>query len=74
MDCKQKYFNQEAFNTGKLLSANDRKLLMNKYEVDESYLSHLFSGKRKAQRGKGLGIVTFSKKLADLNTQKLALA
>ena len=73
MDCKQKYFNQGAFDTGKLLSADDRKLLMDKYEVDESYLSHLFSGKRKAQRGKGAEIVDFAKKLADINNQKLQL-
>jgi hypothetical protein len=74
MNTEQKYFNTEAKELGDQLSASDRKLLCVRFSVDESYLSHLFSGHRKAMRGKGCEIVEFSKKLAAINSQKLELA
>lgn len=74
MNSEQKYFNNEAKRVGEMLSSDDRKILMYKFSVDESYLSHLFSGNRKAKRGKGLEIIEFAKRLATINSQKLELA
>lgn len=70
---EQKYFNEQAKSIGERLSDADRKLLKTKYGVDDSYLSHLFSGTRKAIRGKAAQIMGTAKQLADINALKASL-
>ncbi|PKO01518.1 MAG: hypothetical protein CVU43_12535 [Chloroflexi bacterium HGW-Chloroflexi-5] len=74
MHTNKKYFNTEAKALGDQLSADDRKLLITKFDVSESYISHLLNGNRIAMRGKGAEILEFAKKLASINNQKLELA
>jgi len=70
MSTEQKYFNEEAARVGKLLGNNDRKILAENFNVSQSYIRHLFSGTRKAQRGKAIQIFEVGKRLAELNNLK----
>jgi hypothetical protein len=70
MNTEQKYFNNEAKEIGDLLDVKDRKALANKFEVEDSYIRHLFSGGRKAKRGKAVEILKFAKVLAKINQTK----
>lgn len=69
----EQIINREAYELGKKVTGSDRALIQDKLGISESAVNVVFTGKRRAIRGKSLQIIEAARKTVEINKAKVEL-